>query len=1063
MNMVTRSVLSAVAAICVSPLVAVELPNPLAWFDLKDVSSGVVRDASGNGCDLTLGPTVAVVDDETVGRALEVTGQTSDWATFTCPVVTNTTIAFWMNRTAEDASILVDGTELNLYPYVLSSGYSGFAVNWWRNSDGASFIDQQNDPQTNFSGPTAAREEWHHVAFAVDYADDGAYGTLTCRAYLDGVLVATTEQANNRAMRVAGQARACLLNRSKGDVRPCSGRFADFRFYDVALTAAQVRGIVGTKLPRRLVLRYAFDALLEGGDANGRSQVAETTGQGAPLTLCANTTLVDDGVDGKALRFMGTDEVGAFTQTPNVLLQERTIAVWLRPSSRCPEMDAQSANPYPRLFEFPSLNGGMGQFGSYASQSRSFLFVPPGQGTTSRVSASAGVAELDTWSHLAIVERLDAEGLCRSELYVNGEPCAVGTDAYELVTSAGTQRLYLGNNSALGNRYYCGDMDDFRLYSYALSADEIRRLYRGLAQVEAGEDFTVAGTRGVLHGRVAANAGDGYRKGYAGEVAWSLVSAPEGRSAAILNPASAETAVSLSGEGTYVFRLSVSDLGVTRSDEVAVTCVAEDAANAAPSVAVTAGESALTLPDAATLTATVTDDGRPAPAKARVRWSKKAGPGGVWFESDDALVTRASFGAAGAYVLTCTADDGQSQASADVAVAVADRADGLNLNDGLLRYWSLDGQADPYFKEAVTGSAAFTKPNYTTRRHVKGKVGNGVRASAYSGEGAYFSAGSPVGEVGQAADANGTAYSANPPPLNDYLTISAWICIDPEDENLKAGTVCGASIVGQSHTFGLRYNEKFSANAAVNEGGFTLFQQGRGGSDASGSVSYSMVHWPAPEVTPVGRWMHVCAVLARNQADNALWEMWYDGVKQKAKSSTSQARGRVNANPVLIAGMAYTSKGDYNGNWPAGDGDTFLSRTFPGIVDEVRIWSRKLTAAEIRFLAANPIPGANRGPSVDAPTTANATPLSKRPTVVASAAFADRLPAGGSLVCEWAVVSGDATCAVFGDKTAHETTFTARKKGVYVLQLKVTDGERTVWSRPLTVEVKAPGVALLIR
>ena len=1019
---VIREILSAVVVVCAVPLLAVELPNPLAWFDLKDVSSGVVRDASGNGCDLTLGPTVAVVDDETVGRALEVTGQTSDWATFTCPVVTNTTIAFWMNRTAEDASILVDGTEQNLYPYVLSSGYSGFAVNWWRNSDGASFIDQQNDPQTNFSGPTAAREEWHHVAFAVDYADDGAYGTLTCRAYLDGVLVATTEQANNRAMRAAGQARTCLLNRSKGDVRPCSGRFADFRFYDVALTAAQVRGIVGTKLPRRLVLRYAFDALLEGGDANGRSQVAETTGQGTPLTLCANTTLVDDGVDGKALRFMGTDEVGAFTQTPNVLLQERTISVWLRPSSRCTEMDAQSANPYPRLFEFPSLNGGMGQFGSYASQSRSFLFVPPGQGTTSRVSASAGVAELDTWSHLAIVERLDAEGLCRGELYVNGEPCAVGTDAYELVTSAGTQRLYLGNNSALGNRYYCGDMDDFRLYSYALSADEIRRLYRGLAQVEAGEDFTVAGTRGVLHGRVAANAGDGYRKGYAGEVAWSLVSAPEGRSAAILNPASAETAVSLSGEGTYVFRLSVSDLGVTRSDEVAVTCVAEDAANAAPSVAVTAGESALTLPDAATLTATVTDDGRPAPAKARVRWSKKAGPGGVWFESDDALVTRASFGAAGAYVLTCTADDGQSQASADVAVAVADRADGLNLNDGLLRYWS-----------------------------------------AYSGEGAYFSAGSPVGEVGQAADANGTAYSANPPPLNDYLTISAWICIVPEDENLKAGTVCGASIVGQSHTFGLRYNEKFSANAAVNEGGFTLFQQGRGGSDASGSVSYSMVHWPAPEVTPVGRWMHVCAVLARNQADNALWEMWYDGVKQKAKSSTSQARGRVNANPVLIAGMAYTSKGDYNGNWPAGDGDTFLSRTFPGIVDEVRIWSRKLTAAEIRFLAANPIPGANRGPSVDTPTTANATPLSKCPTVVASAAFADRLPEGGSLACEWAVVSGDATCAVFGDKTAHETTFTARKKGVYVLQLKVTDGERTVWSRPLTVEVKAPGVALLIR
>lgn len=1060
---VIREILSAVVVVCAVPLLAVELPNPLAWFDLSDVSEGVVRDASGNGCDLTLGPTVAVVDDATVGRALEVTGQTSDWATFTCPVVTNTTIAFWVNRTAADASILKDATEMNTYPFALSSGYSGFAVNWWRNSDGVAFIDQQNDPQTNFSGPTAAREEWHHVAFAIDYADDGAYGTLTCRAYLDGVLVATTEQANNRAMRAAGQARACLLNRSKGDVRPCSGRFADFRFYDVALTTAQIREIVGTKLPRRLVLRYAFDALLEGVDANGRSQVAEMTGQGAPLTLCANTTLTDDGVDGKALRFLGTTEVGAFTQTPNVLLQERTITVWLRPSSRCTEMNAQSANPYPRLFEFPSLNGGMGQFGSYASQNRGFLFVPPGQGTTSRVSASAGVAELDTWSHLAVVERLDAEGRCRSELYVNGEPCAVGADVYELATSVGAQRLYLGNNSALGNRYYCGDMDDFRLYSYALSADEIRRLYRGLAQVEAGEDFTVAGTRGVLHGRVAANAGDGYRKGYSGEVAWALVSAPEGGSATILNSAAVETEVELSGAGTYVFRLSVSDLGVTRSDEVSVTCVEEDSANAAPSVVVSAEESAITLPDAATLTASVTDDGRPTPAKVRVRWTKKTGPGGVWFESDDALVTRASFGAAGAYVLTCTADDGQAQESADVVVTVADRADGLNLNDGLLRYWSLDGQADPYFKESVTGSMGLTKPNYTTLRYVKGKVGNGVRASAYSGEGAYFSAGSSVGEVGQATDANGTAYSANPPPVNDYLTISAWIYIDPEDENLKANTICGASIVGQSHTFGLRYNEKFSANAAVNDGGFTLFQQGRGGSDASGSVSYSMVHWPAPEVTPIGRWMHICAVLARNQADNALWEMWYDGVKQKAKSSTSQARGRVNVNPMLIAGMAYTSKGDYNGNWPTGDGDAFLSRTFPGIVDEVRIWSRKLTAAEIRFLAANPILDVNRGPSVDTPATANAMPLSKCPTVVASAAFADKLPEGGALAYEWTVVSGNVTNAVFGDKAAAETTFTARKKGTYVLSLKVSDGERTVWSRPLTVEVKAPGVALLIR
>lgn len=1055
-----RIILSA-AAFSLSPLAAVELPAPLAWFDLEGASSGVVRDASGNGRDLTLGPTVAVVDDETVGTALETAGATTDWATFTCPVVTNTTVAFWMNRAAADASVLKNGTELNTFPYALAVSYSGFGINWGRNGTGLFLIDQANNPQTNFTGPSPAREEWHHVAFAVAYADDGAYGTLTCRAYLDGVLVKTTSQANNQAMRAAGSVTACLLNERAGGNRPATGRFADFRFYDVALTAAQVRQVAAEKMPRRLVMRYAFDALMEETDADGRAQVAETTGLGSPLTLLADTTLVDDGIDGKAAHFMGTTSVGAFTQTPDVTLHERTFALWLRPSSLCTNVNAQVANPYPRLFE--GLDA-MAQLGDYAGQLRLVQFMPPGQGTVRAVWSTTALAELDTWSHLAIVERLEDDGSCRAELYANGEKIATSANAYDLLSTVGSKTFVIGNTGTKGgNRYFCGDIDDFRLYSYALSADEVRRLYRGLAQVEAGEDFTVAGTKGVLHGRIAANAGDGYRKGYAGEVAWSLVSAPEGGSATLLNPAAAETEVALSAEGDYVFRLSVSDLGVTRSDEVTVTRIAADAANAAPSVAVAAGESAITLPDAATLTATVSDDGRPAPAKVRVRWSKKSGPGGVWFEPDDAPVTKAGFGAAGTYVLTCTADDGQATAAADVTVTVADRADGLGLDDGLLRYWSLDGQADPYFPEAVTGAKTLTKPNYTTLRYVKGKVGNGVRASAYSGTGAYFSAGRSVGEVAQAADANGTAYSANPPPENDYLTISAWIWIDPEDENLKAGMVCGASIVGQSHTFGLRYNEKASAQEQVNEGGFTLFQQGLGGSDAAGEISYSMVHWPAPAVSPLGRWMHVCAVLARNQAKNSLWEMWYDGVKQAASSSFGQARGRVNDNPLLIAGMPYASKsGAFNGNWPTGDGDAFYTRTFPGVVDEVRIWSRKLAAAEIRYLAANPILGVNRGPSVDAPTGA-ATATAKRPTAVVSAAFADVLPEGGALTYEWTVVSDNAALAAFGDRTAAETTFTARKKGVYVLQLKVTNGERTAWSQPLTVEVTAPGLAILIR
>ena len=53
--------------------------------------------------------------------------------------------------------------------------------------------------------------------------------------------------------------------------------------------------------------------------------------------------------------------------------------------------------------------------------------------------------------------------------------------------------------------------------------------------------------------------------------------------------------------------------------------------------------------------------------------------------------------------------------------------------------------------------------------------------------------------------------------------------------------------------------------------------------------------------------------------------------------------------------------------------------------------------------------------------------------------------------------------ASFGDATARETTFTATSIGTYVLQLAVSDGERTSYSAPLTVEVVAAGAVIVIR
>jgi hypothetical protein len=104
----------------------------------------------------------------------------------------------------------------------------------------------------------------------------------------------------------------------------------------------------------------------------------------------------------------------------------------------------------------------------------------------------------------------------------------------------------------------------------------------------------------------------------------------------------------------------------------------------------------VTLPNAATLTATATDDGLPKPNRratgnvatnatprrpegVQVKWIQYRGPGKVTFSPDASavihgqpvtLTSKASFSAPGTYVLRATASDGQLLTSRDVTVTV---------------------------------------------------------------------------------------------------------------------------------------------------------------------------------------------------------------------------------------------------------------------------------------------------------------------------------------------------------------------------------------------------------
>lgn len=92
-------------------------------------------------------------------------------------------------------------------------------------------------------------------------------------------------------------------------------------------------------------------------------------------------------------------------------------------------------------------------------------------------------------------------------------------------------------------------------------------------------------------------------------------------------------------------------------------------ANTAP--VVDAGASQLiALPNPARLLPSVCDDTQPVNGTLAATWSKFSGPGTVTFANANALVTTATFSAAGTYILRLTVNDGQFSTSDDITIEV---------------------------------------------------------------------------------------------------------------------------------------------------------------------------------------------------------------------------------------------------------------------------------------------------------------------------------------------------------------------------------------------------------
>jgi len=182
------------------------------------------------------------------------------------------------------------------------------------------------------------------------------------------------------------------------------------------------------------------------------------------------------------------------------------------------------------------------------------------------------------------------------------------------------------------------------------------------------------------------------------------------------------------------------------------------------------------------------------------------------------------------------------------------------------------------------------------------------------------------GEVGNAFSLNGNnqyVLIGNPIPgdlqLQNALTLSAWIYVtgNPTDYGSGAlGLIAGSQHDGTTSGATIFYDGRANNYFSGTSSGHIHFQIGDGSWHESDSLTQ----------VPQNQWVLITATRTANNTA----QIYYNGVAQPTDS------------------VAWTGNITYNGAWFAIGQQSDLNRPFNGLIDEVQVYNRALTAAEVQ-------------------------------------------------------------------------------------------------------------------
>lgn len=371
-------------------------------------------------------------------------------------------------------------------------------------------------------------------------------------------------------------------------------------------------------------------------------------------------------------------------------------------------------------------------------------------------------------------------------------------------------------------------------------------------------------------------------------------------------------------------------------------------------------------------------------------WSQTGGPGAVTFGNSNALTTTANFSANGAYGIAFTANNGETN-SVSLTVVVNSFI-GEMVTNGLLGWWKMD---------ETGGTIAYDSS------------GNGRNATVSGGT---FTTGYLSNALYLAGGTNNASFTSVDAA---QTTVTAWVYADGNG---------GSSYPRILVTPGCYLTFRFDGSVNNNALDFATT------TTADGTTVNG--EWLAPPNSiGTGQWYHVAVSYDKSSVTNVS-ALYVNGVKLSLTTLTSPAVA-----PPSYAGTTCI------GNRLA------LDRGWDGLIDDLRIYNRLLSDAEVQSLAMVAAP--NLAPTVSAGV--NQTVIWPA-TINLNGAVTDEGNPPGPTTVTWSEVSGPGMIA-FANSNILATTASFSAAGNYQLQLAANDGQVTTVGSMLVAAITQPNLS----